>query len=116
MAYGLHIGLVIKLQGLVKFGPPPPHPSHSLENLGPLQNEVKTKVFSKLNTLDLSLVRTLFLDIVELHQDSVDLPGSPNRPCEADFRETLVKKGPAGSLHGPKWSMSLDRSQDNRQT
>ena len=36
--------------------------------------------------------------------------------CEANFRLPLVKKGPAGSDHGPKLSIFLDRSQDNGQT
>ena len=42
--------------------------------------------------------------------------GPPNGPCEANFRATLVKNGPAGSDHGQKLSIFLDRSQDNRQT
>ena len=50
----------------------------------------------------------------------LDLHGPPNGPqngpSEANFRGPFVKKGPAGSLHGSKWSMFLDRSQDNGQT
>ena len=50
----------------------------------------------------------------------LDLYGPSNGPqnglCDAEFRGPLVKKGPAGSLHGPKWSIFLDRSQDNGQT
>ena len=36
----------------------------------------------------------------------------PNELYKANFRGPFVKKGPAGSFHGPKWSMFLDRSQD----
>ena len=50
----------------------------------------------------------------------LDLHGPPNipqnGPCEDNFRAPLVKKGPAGSDHGPKLSIFLDRSQDNGQT
>ena len=50
----------------------------------------------------------------------LDLHGPPNvpqnGPCEANFRAPLVKKGPAGSDHGPKLSIFLDRSHDNGQT
>ena len=37
--------------------------------------------------------------------DPMDLHEHPNgpldRPCKADFRDPLVKKGPPGSFHGP---------------
>ena len=50
----------------------------------------------------------------------LDLHGPPNGPLngpsEANFWGPLVKKGPAGSLHGPNWSIFLDRSLDNVQT
>ena len=50
----------------------------------------------------------------------LDLHGPPNgplnEPSEANFWGPLVKKGPAGSLHGPNWSIFLDRSLDNVQT
>ena len=50
----------------------------------------------------------------------LDLHGPPNGPLngpsEANFWGALVKKGPAGSLHGPNWSIFLDRSLDNVQT
>ena len=50
----------------------------------------------------------------------LDLHGPPNGPLngpsEANFWGPLVKKGPAGSLHGPNWSIFLDRSLDNIQT
>ena len=42
--------------------------------------------------------------------------GPPNGPWEANFWGPLVKKGPAGSHHGPKWSILIDRSPDNGQT
>ena len=42
--------------------------------------------------------------------------GLLNGPSEANFWGPLVKKGPAGSLHGPNWSIFLDRSLDNVQT
>ena len=42
--------------------------------------------------------------------------GPQNGPCEANFRAPLVKKGPAGSDHGQKLSIFLDRSHDNGQT
>ena len=54
------------------------------------------------------------------YQGSGDLHGPPNGPqtgpCEANFREPLVEKGPPGSLHDPNSPLFLDRSQDNRQT
>ena len=50
----------------------------------------------------------------------LDLHGPPNGPLngpsEANFWGPLVKKGPAGSLHGPNWSIFLDRSLANVQT
>ena len=50
----------------------------------------------------------------------LDLHGPPNGPqngpSEANFRGPIVKKGLAGSFHGPKWSMFLDRSLGKRQT
>ena len=50
----------------------------------------------------------------------LDLHGPPNgplnEPSEANFWGPLVKKGPAGSLHGPNWSIFLDRSLANVQT
>ena len=42
--------------------------------------------------------------------------GPPNGPWEANFWGPLVKKGPAGSHHGPNWSILIDRSPDNWQT
>ena len=42
--------------------------------------------------------------------------GPQKGPCKANFWGPLIKKGPAGSLHGPNWSTFLDRSQDNGQT
>ena len=44
------------------------------------------------------------------------LYGPQNGPSKANFRGPFLKKGPAGSLHGPKWAMFLNRSQDNGQT
>ena len=41
--------------------------------------------------------------------------GSLNEPSEANFWGPLVKKGPAGSHHGPNWSILIDRSPDNGQ-
>ena len=47
----------------------------------------------------------------------LDHHGPPNGPqngsCEANFGGPLVKKGPPGPLHGPKWSIFLDRPLDN---
>ena len=70
-----------------------------------------------------SHVRTLvwsLWDSTKAQGTHLDLHGPPNGPqngpSEANFRGPFVKKGPAGSLHGPKWSMFLDRSQDNGQT
>ena len=68
----------------------------------------------------LTMLDSLFLVIEELYQGSGDPPGPhngpQNGPCDANFRGPSVKKGPAGSLHGPKSSIFLDRSLDKGQT
>ena len=50
----------------------------------------------------------------------LDHHGPPNGPqngsCEANFGGPLVKKGPPGPLHGPNWSIFLDRPLDNSKT
>ena len=68
-------------------------------------------------------VRTLFWALwnsTKAHGTLLDLHGPPNGPqngpSEVNFRGPFVKKGPAGSFHGPKWSMFLDRSLGKRQT
>ena len=70
-----------------------------------------------------SHVRTLvwsLWDSTKAQGTHLDLHGPPNGPqngpSEANFRGPFVKKGPAGSLHGPKWSIFLVSSQDNGQT
>ena len=64
MAYRLIIGPIIKFNQ-----PPPPH---GQKNLTPFKNQIKTKVFSKLNTLDLSPVvklqyKSLYLKLTLLY-------------------------------------------------
>ena len=47
----------------------------------------------------------------------LDHHGPPNGPqngsCEANFGGPLLKKGPPGPLHGPNWTIFLDRPLDN---
>ena len=47
-----------------------------------------------------------------LSRKNISRDSGDTRPSEVN----VIKKGPAGSLQGPKWSMFLDRSLDNGQT